>query len=174
MMMKHTTMQVRVCALAVLLLVSAAATSFSQVSADDVDSVSAGVILGEPTGLSIKLWLGDVSALDIALAWSFTDNGAFYMNVDYLTHFFDVFSTAPDRLPLYAGVGGLFRLRSGGPPPSSDSDSSVRLAVRVPLGISFLPAEVPIDLFFEVAPALTVFPETGFGLGGAIGVRYRF
>jgi hypothetical protein len=145
----------------------------AQISREDVDSVSAGVILGEPTGLSVKLWLGDISAIDIALAWSFTDDGAFYVNVDYLTHFFDVFDVAPDRLPLYAGVGGHFRVRSGGQ-GTDDGESGAGAAVRTPLGVSFLPTELPLDLFFEIAPALTIFPETGFSLEGGIGVRYRF
>lgn len=162
---------------AIVLLVGAVALSAplasAQISREDVDSVSAGIILGEPTGLSLKLWLGDISAIDIALAWSFTDEGAFYVNADYLTHFFDVFDVAPDRLPLYAGVGGHFRVRSGGQ-GNDDGESRVGAAVRVPLGVSFLPTDVPLDLFFEIAPALTIFPETGFSLEGGIGVRYRF
>lgn len=162
---------------AIVLLVGAVTLSAqlasAQIAAEDVDSVSAGIILGEPTGLSLKLWLGDIAAIDIALAWSFTDQGAFYVNADYLTHFFDVFDVAPDRLPLYAGVGGHFRVRSGGP-ENDDAESRVGAAVRTPLGVSFLPTELPLDLFFEIAPALTIFPETGFSLEGGIGVRYRF
>ncbi|TVQ22097.1 MAG: hypothetical protein EA383_15980 [Spirochaetaceae bacterium] len=156
-----------------ILLVLMTPALAAQVSTDDVDSVSIGVIVGEPTGLSIKLWLSDVSAIDIALAWSFTDNGAFYANADYLTHFFDVFTTAPDRLPVYVGVGGSLRVQSQAP-GQGDPDSRLRAAVRVPVGISFLPVELPLDLFFELAPHLRIFPETTFGVAGGIGVRYRF
>ena len=155
----------------VLFLFAPALTA--QISTGDVDSFSAGVIVGEPTGLSTKLWLTDISALDIALAWSFTDNGAFYSNADYLTHFFDVFDIVPDRLPLYAGIGGSLRVRSQ-TAEQGDPDSPLRIAVRVPLGISFLPVELPLDLFVELAPHLKIFPETDFGMAGGIGVRYRF
>ncbi|MFP4509151.1 MAG: hypothetical protein ACOC4I_06145 [Spirochaetota bacterium] len=171
--MTNSTQRIRAIVLLFCAVTLSARVASAQVSREDVDSVSAGIILGEPTGISVKLWLGDISAVDIALAWSFTDEGAFYVNADYLTHFFEMFDVAPDRLPLYAGVGGHFRVRSGGQ-GSEDSEPGAGAAVRVPLGVSFLPTDVPLDLFFEVAPALTVFPETGFSLEGGIGVRYRF
>jgi diaminopimelate decarboxylase len=33
---------------------------------------------------------------------------------------------------------------------------------------------VPLDVFFEVAPGVGLFPETSVDVGGGIGIRYYF
>ena len=33
--------------------------------------IGLGIILGEPTGVSLKSWVGRREALDVAVAWSF-------------------------------------------------------------------------------------------------------
>ena len=49
------------------------ALSFGSVSAQD-SGFGAGFILGEPTGVSAKLWLSKDDAIDYAAAWSFYRN----------------------------------------------------------------------------------------------------
>ncbi len=128
---------------------------------------SLGLIVGYPTGISAKYWLAEHSAVDAALAWNFQSE-RFHIHADYLHHFFEAFDVAPDRLPLYLGIGGNFRVRGDAP------GDSVRSGIRVPLGVSFLSSELPLEAFGEVVPGLRIVPGTEFELWGGIGVRYRF
>lgn len=45
-----------------------------------------GIIIGEPTGVSVKGWLSDERAIDGALAWSLFGHSWFSAHADYLFH----------------------------------------------------------------------------------------
>ncbi|MFP4373848.1 MAG: hypothetical protein ACLFPO_05945 [Spirochaetaceae bacterium] len=122
-----------------------------------------GVLLGEPTGVSAKARLGPTAAVDAAAAWSFVDEGSFYFHADYLMHFNDVFTVDPGELPLYVGVGGMVSLRD-----------DPLLGLRIPVGLAYEFETVPLDVFFEVAPGMGIFPETSLEFGGGLGIRYYF
>lgn len=124
-----------------------------------------GIIVGEPTGLDAKLWLTERSALQSAAAWSFSSNSSFHFHLDYILHRFDVFDLESGRLPLYYGIGGRFRVRE-------DADDD--LGLRVPIGINYMFANDPFDVFVEVVPILDLVPDTDFDLNAAIGGRWYF
>ena len=42
------------------------------------------------------------------------------------------------------------------------------------MGIEYLFAEKPMDLFFEVVPIIDVTPRTELNMNAAVGVRYFF
>ena len=73
--------------------------------------LGAGIIVGEPTGASLKYWVNDKVAVDGALGWSLHDNSDFYLQSDILWHNFDLIPVSQGRLPIYFGVGGLVRFR---------------------------------------------------------------
>ena len=135
-----------------------------------------GVIIGEPTGISAKLWTSPVNALDFGLGWSIGgdrigkheedyDGGSrVHFHMDYLWHSFEAIRSS-ERFPLYYGIGG--RINSGG-----GYDATV--AIRGVIGIVWLPHNTPIDIFLELVPALQIVPSTGFGIDAGIGVRYFF
>jgi len=129
-----------------------------------------GMMIGEPTGISAKLWTSSINAFDFGLGWSlYNDNNDISRNrvhfhMDYLWHSFGAIRST-ERFPLYYGLGGRF---NGGP----DNESS--LAVRGVFGIAWLPNRTPIDIFLELAPSLNLIPSTGFGIDAAIGIRYFF
>ncbi len=131
-----------------------------------------GIILGEPTGLSAKAWTSSDNAFDFAIAWSFhnyhhdNDNhndGDFLLQADYVWHFFNAISVSSGKLPIYVGIGGRVVL--------ADNPS---FGVRIPVGIDYLFADAPIDIFLELVPIMDLAPETDFGIGGGIGIRYWF
>jgi hypothetical protein len=122
-----------------------------------------GVMLGEPTGISAKLWLGQTTALDGVVAWSFVNNPAISVHADYLFHFFDVFSVKAGTVALYAGIGGMV---SFGPDPD--------VGVRIPFGSAYLFESVPLDIFLEIAPIFLLIPATTFDFSGGLGVRFYF
>lgn len=136
-----------------------------------------GIIIGEPTGLSAKKWLTDTTAIDFGAAWSFIDAESFQFHADYLWHNYDLIKTKElsGSFSVYYGVGGRIKLKSSNNGNGKDSkDDDTRLGVRVPLGVSYVFKENPVELFAEVVPILDVVPETKFGLGIGVGARYYF
>jgi len=126
-----------------------------------VAQTSVGVILGEPTGLSGKQWMGDASSLDLAVAWSFVPQGALYVHLDYQQHF-DQIDVDPGTLLWFAGIG-----------PRVYLGNDVGLGLRIPVGLVYDIEDVPLEVFLEVAPGINLFPATVFNVGGGIGVRYQ-
>ena len=130
-----------------------------------------GIVLGEPTGLSAKLWTSSDNAFDFAAAWSFrnyhhNDNhndGSVLLQADYVWHFFNLIPVSSGKLPLYIGIGGRVVLAN-----------DANFGVRVPVGLDYLFADAPIDVFLELVPILDLSPETNFGVGGGLGIRYWF
>jgi hypothetical protein len=135
-----------------------------------------GVIIGEPTGISAKLWISPVNALDFGLGWSvggdrvgnykggFDGGSRVHFHMDYLWHWFDAIHSS-ERFPLYTGVGG--RINTG-----AGYDASA--AVRGVFGIAWLPRQTPIDVFIELVPSLQIVPSTGFGIDAGLGARFFF
>ena len=149
--------------------------SMALATAKAEEGLGLGVILGEPTGISAKLWVHPSQAIDAAAAWSFTENHSFQFHADYLFHAFDVLKVDPalGRLPLYWGVGGRVKLQNHDYHQGRNNDDEL-LGVRFPVGMSLLFAKMPMDLFAEIVPILDVVPDTDFALNGAIGARFYF
>lgn len=122
-----------------------------------------GIILGEPTGVSGKLWTSGENAFDFAAAWSFQGDGNLLLQADYVWHIFRLIPVSSGKLPFYVGVGAEFII----------ADDPV-LGVRVPLGLDYLFADAPVDIFVEIVPILRLAPSTDFDLAGGIGARYWF
>ena len=139
-------------------ILSLSATTFSQDSGAGV-----GVILGEPTGVSFKYWTHSSGAFAGAAAWSFVDEGAFHIHIDYILHNFDLIKIPEGRLPFYYGIGGRIK-----------ASKDARIGARVPLGLAYLFNNAPVDIFLEVVPLLDLAPKTAFRINAAIGARYYF
>jgi|SRR6056297_2936326 len=118
-----------------------------------------GVILGEPTGLSVKKWTGSKTAIDAAAAWSLTGE-YIHFHADALVHSFAL-SVDEGQLPLYIGLGGRVLL--------ADKPA---IGVRVPVGAAYHFDAAPFDMFLELAPILDLIPDSDFDVNGAIGIRY--
>lgn len=134
-----------------------------------------GLILGEPTGLSAKLWTSKINAFDFGLGvglggdrisykGDYDNTGRIHFHMDYLWHSFNAISST-ERFPLYYGIGG--RFNSGGGYESS-------IGVRGVFGIAWFPRATPIDVFFELVPVFQVTPLTGLGIDAGLGLRYFF
>jgi hypothetical protein len=125
-----------------------------------------GIIIGEPTGPCFKHWLGNKSAIDGAIAWSFDRHGSLHLHADYLLHVFSAVKVDRGWLPFYYGIGG--RIKFG------HDDDDDRLGVRIPLGFEYLFDNAPPGIFLEVVPILDLVPKTDIEYNAAIGVRYYF
>lgn len=134
-----------------------------------------GLILGEPTGLSAKLWTSRDNAFDfgfglglggdrIKYQGNYDRTGRIHFHMDYLWHAFNAISST-EKFPLYYGFGG--RYNSGG-----GYDGS--LGIRGVFGIAWFPHSTPIDVFLEIVPVFQVTPLTGLGFNAGLGIRYFF
>ncbi|MBA3066488.1 DUF3996 domain-containing protein [bacterium] len=134
-----------------------------------------GVILGEPTGLSAKLWTGPNTAIDGALAWSTgrNDNDNLYLHADYLIHNFNLITVEEGKLPFYYGIGGKVRIINDRDDRLNDSDD-FRLGVRIPVGLDYIFAGGKVDIFLEIVPIFVIAPDSDFDINSGLGIRYHF
>lgn len=128
-----------------------------------------GIMIGEPTGLSFKMWSSQTVGWDAGAAWSFVGGRYFQIHSDFLLHNFNLFKVDTGRMSLFYGVGA--RLKFGN---NDVSGSNTVLSLRVPIGLSYEFEKTPVELFLEVVPMLDLIPSTEVGMAGAIGFRYYF
>jgi hypothetical protein len=140
-----------------------AGVSFSQSS-----GFGLGIIIGEPTGITGKYWTSETGAIDGAAAWAFSHDGGVHLHADYLYHKFGLIKVQKGSFPLYYGIGGRLQFHH------HHHDNDDLLGVRVPVGLDYLFASDPFDIFFEVVPILDIVPDTDFSINAAIGFRYFF
>ena len=132
-----------------------------------------GIILGEPTGLTGKVFLHENHALDFIAAYDITDEG-FVGTIDY--HFlFDPwpFRLSAAEMPLYVGIGGKVAVFGEGERKHHEHED-VGVGIRIPIGLTFLFNRVPIEVFLEIAPGIRVFPATDADVDGGVGARFYF
>lgn len=147
-----------------------------------------GLVVGEPTGLTAKLYLSQPFALQFGAGFvdNFDGEDGFHMNVDVLWHPAVLARSADITLPFYIGVGGRLFDHSYDYVAMGTRyvDHDTRVGVRVPFGLLMDFNKVPLDLYFELALVvdLIYFNETigpfdnrdRAGFQGGIGLRYYF
>jgi hypothetical protein len=133
---------------------------------DYVGKLGVGVTLGEPIGASAKYFFNETFAVDSALGWSARDHTDLYVHADALWHKFDLIPVSRGSMPVYLGVGGLVRFR--------DSNHDNEVGVRLPIGVSYMFENKPIDVFAEIAPAIDVAPSVRADITGGVGIRFWF
>jgi hypothetical protein len=121
-----------------------------------------GAIIGEPTGISLKMWTSRSTAVDAAIAYSIFSRNI-YLHTNYLIQANNVFHSRDVLIPLYFGFGGRIIL-----------SNNSRIGIKGALGIEFIPYKAPFDIFMEIAPYMDLIPATGFGINGGIGMRFIF
>ncbi|MEJ2647970.1 MAG: DUF3996 domain-containing protein, partial [Sedimentisphaerales bacterium] len=129
-----------------LFLLIASSGASAQIRSDE--DFGLGLILGEPTGLSLKYWFDEERAVDGALAWSLSDDDAFQMHADYLFHDYDLSNS--NEWPVYYGVGALLSFKHD--EGKHHDDHKTVFGFRFPIGMSYLfENNEPFELFFEIA-----------------------
>lgn len=134
-----------------------------------------GIILGDPTGATIKYWFNSEGALTASIGASYF--GSPRVDVDYLWHF-DAFESRIVRL--YAGVGGALGFANGNGFLYKEDrgrfyyrgDNNVGLGIRGLFGLNVVPNRTPLEIFFEFGALVGVAPEFGSAVDLALGVRF--
>jgi hypothetical protein len=175
--------KILICGIAALTLFASTARFALATEVGYTRKAGAGLVLGDPTGLSGKLWLGQTNAIDAGLGfWGYgvndpcwTDNNNVRhcdrfgnsngtLNVDYLWQSNIVRGTA--QLDWHIGGGGRFSWWGG------CTGDCVAFAARGPIGLDLM-FQNPnfLEVFFELALALQVLPGINLYPEGALGVR---
>jgi hypothetical protein len=130
-----------------------------------------GIILGDPTGGTAKLWLNRENALAFSLGTSFFGNPR--IGVDYLWHF-NAFKT--DIVNLYAGPGGAIGIGEGNgfwyKGRFVRTKNEVGLGGRGVFGLNVIPRRTPLEIFIELGVLIGFVPDFGSAADAAIGVRF--
>ncbi|MDZ7694233.1 MAG: hypothetical protein U5K69_24455 [Balneolaceae bacterium] len=133
----------------------------AQPTNEDSGNFGLGIMLGEPTGVSVKYWNNSRSAFGIGAAWSLAERTeALHLHADYLSH---SWFNNTENLAFYYGIGGRVIF--------ADNTAA---GVRVPFGLNYAFQNIPFDLFVEAVPILDISPETEFAGNGAVGIRFYF
>ncbi len=142
-----------------------APASFSPTLSETSHRFGAGLIVGEPTGVSLKYWLNDVMALDGAVGFRARDTDDVDLHADVLWHDYDLIPVSSGRMAAYVGAGPSVIFRH---------DEDNRFGIRVPVGLTYQFENAPVDVFAEVAPILDLSPALQGDFNVGIGVRYWF
>ncbi|MBN1897938.1 MAG: DUF3996 domain-containing protein [Spirochaetes bacterium] len=114
-----------------------------------------GIIIGEPTGLSLKF--GNFPVLGIA--WSFDEY--IHLHCDYWLK--NAYLGGP--FDWFIGVGGKLLIYESG------KDDNIGLGLRIPIGLQLFVVD-NLEIFGEVAPGILLIPNTDFDIDAGIGLRF--
>lgn len=141
-----------------------------------------GIVLGDPSALTVKYWMDRNRALDGGLAFNFDKWVLLYG--DWTTHFHGAFGHAnsfTSALSPYVGLCGVMVISNKSEAEtrrekyfSETSSSKFAFGLRIPLGLEWKPNNLPIGIFAEIAPGLTIVPGTSGFVQGGVGARFFF
>jgi len=128
-----------------------------------------GIILGEPTGVTVKYWTDFDNAFVFDLGSSYF--GSPRLDADYLWHF-NAFNS--DMANLYAGPGLALGFGEGHGfwDKTFRANSGTALGIRGVFGVDVLPRRTPLEIFGEIGVLVGLTPDFGSGIDGAIGIRF--
>jgi hypothetical protein len=134
-----------------------------------------GIILGDPTGLTAKIWVNNENAVALSVGDSYF--GKLRISGDYLWHF-NAFKSRV--VTLYAGPGAVIGIGESGGWIYKDKhdrywyrkDDDLGVGVRGIFGLNVIPKNTPLEFFLEIGALVGVIPNFGSSVEGAIGVRF--
>lgn len=152
----------------------AASTQVFSQSIGKGDNFGFGIILGEPTGLTLKVYTEPREALIFNIGASYF--GSPRIDVDYIWHF-EAFNS--DVVSLYAGPGLVFGIGESNGFWYKDrgkfyvrDKNQLGLGVRGMFGLNFVPRRTPLEFFLEFGVLLGLAPEFGSAVDAALGMRF--
>lgn len=131
-----------------------------------------GILLGEPVALSVAYRPDERQTIQLVQGWSFGQK-RMHTGVDYLYTPTEIPAdeTLGLRYPVYVGVG--LRGRFFGTSTTAAQERG-NFGFRFPVGVAVEPDNLPLEVYFEMAPVWVVAPVSHGGFDGEIGARLYF
>ena len=135
----------------------------------DKGTLGIGLVIGEPTGITAKLYVKDDQAVQGAIGASFIGGGV-ELHGEYVWHPWILQDRDSFVLPVYLGPGIRGIDYYGG----RGGESHFAIGARGVVGMLFDFKEVPLDVFVELAGGVEYDFTQGWGpvLNAGAGVRY--
>jgi hypothetical protein len=152
--------------------------AFISTSAFATPNLGVGVLLGDPSALSGKYFMGPNSAIDGGISFGHHELVVF---ADVLKHFPGKLGNQNafvSSLNPYVGVGPLLAFSDGDNDhnhhviPNDDDDYAI--GGRIPIGVEWVDKEIPVGVSLEIAPGAVILPDTNAFIQGGVAVRYYF
>jgi len=134
--------------------------------AQEARNFGLGLIIGDPTGLSLKGFLSADHAIDGAVGLGLIGGHDLIVQADFLW-LFPLHRWSSATLDMHLGVGPKLGIKNKG-------EDEVRIGARGPFGVSVMFLEAPFDVFAEVAAGLWILKDVKLDVDVAIGGRYWF
>jgi hypothetical protein len=134
-----------------------------------------GLMVGDPTGLTIKFWTQRSSAIVIDVGGSYF--GSPRIGIDYLWHF-NAFRSNVTKL--YAGFGGALGIGEGKGLYYSNNEgrfyfrthNGLGTGARGVIGVNFIPQSAPLEIFLELGMLVGLTPSFGSAFDSGLGIRF--
>jgi hypothetical protein len=164
-------------AAAAALVLAVTAPSASAQADEEKGAFGLGLIVGEPTGVSAKLYLSDDQAVDAAVGGAVIGRGI-QVHADYLWHPWILENEDTFVLPAYVGPGLRLLQHDRGRGVEGD----FHFGLRGVAGMLFDFRNIPLDVFVEVAGVVDyrsgggddTHAGAGLDINAGAGVRYYF
>lgn len=122
-----------------------------------------GIFLGQPTGLTARIGLGNDQSIEAKAAWNFGAGGAIHLEANYDFEFPGTLVIEGEDFIPYFGAGAYLELAT----------SDLGLGVHVPVGLTYRFAKVPMELALEINLGMAILPATELSYGGGLAARWR-
>ncbi|MCP4604352.1 MAG: hypothetical protein GY847_28160 [Proteobacteria bacterium] len=154
-------------------ILSAGNASATEVGSEKI--FGAGPILGEPTGGTVKWFIGGQFAIQGSAAITFWDGNNLGVFFDFIWYPHMITENEHFMLTWYFGGGIGAGIRAPwNAPKHNDWEADPSIWLRVPFGFSFLFERVPVEAFIEFGPTNRVYPSWNIRVFVAVGGRWYF
>lgn len=131
-----------------------------------------GLMLGEPTGVTLKGALSGNNAWDATVGTSWLGN--LTLQAGYLWNA-NVFNS--NKAGLYFGLGGVLGIGRGNgiyikDGKESDNEDATGIGLRGVMGFNTIPFRPPVEFFIELDPIVVLAPSADFRFMASVGARY--
>lgn len=131
-------------------------------------AVGLGGQIGEPSGITLKIYNANSPSYDFLAAWSGV-NDFFFLNGHMLFEYRIPADNIDQPLEWFVGPGAFVGTFSGNGP--NEGDALLGISGTVGLQMEF--AE-HFEVYLQATPRFSLVPETGGDIGGGLGGRYYF
>lgn len=131
-------------------------------------AVGLGGQIGEPSGLTLKVYNETAPSYDFLAAWSFTDD-FFFLNAHAQWSQDLNAQNVNQGFEWFFGPGAFIGVAD----QSGSQDDEAVLGVSGRIGLNFI-INQQFELYGQVTPRISVIPDTEGDVGGGLGFRYYF